>query len=87
MNSATRIFHSIICCRILLNLKRAVTPENTLATVSTGLAFAVPVVERTDQAEVIQLEARGTRDNVEDRRSEMAGTSSQDRYHLVEEVE
>jgi len=54
--------HSIVCCRILLNLKRAASPRSTTAAaeVSTGLAFAAPPEQRTDQAETIGLETIDT---------------------------
>jgi len=60
MGSSTRVAHSIICCRILLNLKQAVTPRGTLTEVSTGLAFADSVGRQTNQPETILLETCGT---------------------------
>jgi hypothetical protein len=56
MGASARVLHSIVCCRILLNLKEAVTPGNTLTEVSTGLAFASSVGQQTGRPETIQLD-------------------------------
>lgn len=56
MAASTRVVHSIICCRILLNLKEAVTPNSTSTEVSTGLAFASSSGRQTNQPERAQLE-------------------------------
>lgn len=63
MAASARVVHSIICCRILLNLKRAASPRNTSAEaeVSTGLAFATSPGQQTNQTETIGLETVGTR--------------------------
>jgi hypothetical protein len=87
VNTATRVSHSIICCRILLNLKQAATPENTSTGVSTGLAFRTSPGEQTNQAETVQLEARGSWDDEGNQEGGMAGTSSQNRNRPVGEVE
>ncbi|KAF9791081.1 hypothetical protein BJ322DRAFT_1208316 [Thelephora terrestris] len=62
MGASTRVMHSIICSRILLNLREAVTPNNTSTEVSTGLAFASSFGQRTTQPqhETIRLEVHHT---------------------------
>jgi len=49
----TRVMHSIVCCRILLNLRRAVKPDDTPTEVSTRLAFASPIGQQTSQLQTI----------------------------------
>lgn len=61
MGASTRVMHSIISCRILLNLKEATAPEGgSLAEVSTGLAFAHSIGQQTNQPETIRLEGYQT---------------------------
>lgn len=66
MGASTRVFHSIICCRILLNLKQAMSTKGSLTEVSTGLAFASSVGQQTNQQETIQLEGYETQSHEED---------------------
>ena len=60
MGASTRVLHSMISCRILLNLKQAMMSQSTLTEVSTGLAFAHSnIAQQTNQQETIQLERYG----------------------------
>jgi len=68
MVTPTRVIHSIICCRILLNLRQAAVCGGNLTGVSTGLVFAVVPGQQTNRAETIQLEAYGARSAEEDPR-------------------
>jgi len=62
MISPVRGFHSIVCCRILLNLRRAASPGAGSTTVKTiSLTFATAPGQETNQVETLQLEARGAR--------------------------
>ena len=77
MTSATRICHSITCCRILLNLKQAATPKGYSTTVSKDIDFVIPPGEgQSDQAETLPLEACDTGDDEENRVGGMVETSS-----------
>jgi len=69
MTPATRTSHSIICCRILLNLKQAIAPKDIghSTTESRGMDFALPPGEQSSQTEAFQLETRDTRDDEENR--------------------
>jgi len=66
MVAPIRVVHSIICCRILLNLRRAAVWEDGLTGVSTGMVFATVHGQRTNQAETAQLEPHTTRGDEED---------------------
>ncbi|KAF9792915.1 hypothetical protein BJ322DRAFT_1031985 [Thelephora terrestris] len=91
VNTATRVFHSIICCRILLNIKQAAAPTNATTAMSVGISFATSPGEssrgETSQGESIQLVGCSSWDDERNLGSEMAGTSSQDRDHPVGAVE
>ena len=67
MASLTRVVHSIVCCRVLLNLRQAAAPDHTSAEMSHSLAFASPPGQQTSQPESAQLEA------YEPRRGELNG--------------
>jgi len=57
MFAFSRVVHSIVCCRIILNLRRAASPRDGLAVIgSTGLVFAAAPEPETNQADTIQLE-------------------------------
>ncbi|KAF9792916.1 hypothetical protein BJ322DRAFT_85190 [Thelephora terrestris] len=86
-NTATRVFHSIICCRILLNIKQAAMPTNGTTAISAGMSFATPPGEQTSQGETIQMVGCNSWDDERNLGSEMAGTSSQDKDRPVGEVE
>ena len=60
MAASTRVLHSIVCCRILLNLRQAASTRSTETGVSTGLAFATSPGQQTNQADTVQLETYGT---------------------------
>ena len=74
MAASTRVLHSIVCCRILLNLRQAASTRSTTTEVSTGLAFATSPIQQTNPAETVQLEAYGVGDEEDSRRQ--AGGSS-----------
>lgn len=58
--------HSIVCCRIILNLRQAASHRNDSTTVPAGLVFATSPGQQTDQADTMQLEAFGVRSGEED---------------------
>ena len=59
--------HSIICCRIILNLRQAASHgRNDAKAVLSDLMFANTPGQQTDQAETMELEARGTGGDEED---------------------
>jgi len=67
--ASIRVAHSIVCCRIILNLRQAASPGGTLVTtVASGLMFVNPPGQQTDQTETMQLEACGSRKDEEDPR-------------------
>ena len=53
MGATTRVMHSIICCRVLLNLREAVKPDDTSAEVIASLAFVSPIGQQTNQLQTI----------------------------------
>ena len=57
MVAPTRVLHSIVFCRIILNLRRAASTRRTTTETLTGLAFATAAGQQMNQAETIQLEA------------------------------
>ena len=81
MGAAIRTSYSVICCRILLNLRGATTPNDHSTTVSKGLVFASSHGEPPNQADTIQLEACNTRDDEENHGGGMAEASSWDVNH------
>jgi len=59
MSAPVRVAHSIFCCRILLNLRRAASPKDGSIVIRTiSLAFATPPEPETSQADTIRLEVR-----------------------------
>jgi len=71
MVALSRVFHSIVCCRILLNLRQAGTPRGASTILeSINLQFATLPERETDRDEVIQLEAHDTRNDEEDSRQQ-----------------
>jgi len=67
MVAFSRVVHSIVCCRILLNLRQAATPRGPLTMLeSISLQFATAPKQETDQAETVQLETRGVQNDEED---------------------
>jgi len=62
MITFSRVVHSIVCCRILLNLRQAATPRGPSTILeSISLQFATPPEQETNQVETIQLETYGAR--------------------------
>jgi len=65
MVAFSRVMHSIVCCRILLNIRQAATPRGPSTVLeSISLQFAI-APEETNQVEAIQPETRGARDDDE----------------------
>ena len=88
MASLTRVAHSIVCCRILLNLKQAASWGSDLLDVPTrSIAFAAPPRQRTDQTEMGRLEASNTRNDEEGRRLQADVISLQGRHRSTREAE
>ena len=84
MAASTRVIHSIVCCRILLNLRRAASPNITLTDVSTNLAFAASAIGQ--QTETIRLDTYGTLGDEQNQRGGVAEISSQDGHCPVGEA-
>jgi len=82
MAASARVIHSIVCCRILLNLRRAADRRDSSTEMSTGLAFATTPDQQTGQAETIQLEGCATLGDEEDPHRQVDETVSQD-VHIV----
>ena len=57
MISPTRVVHSIVCCRILLNLKQAAAWYSASTELPHSLVFASPPAQQTSQQGSAQLEA------------------------------
>ena len=85
MAASTRVLHSIVCCRILLNLRQAAGRRGSVPEMSTGLAFATAPGQQTNHAETIRLETYGTRSDEENSRWEADASriSSQDTHQPV----
>jgi len=67
MSTFIRALHSIICCRILLNLRRAATPKGPSTILeSITLQFATAPGQETNHDETIQFDTRGARDDEEE---------------------
>jgi len=63
MVASSRVVHSIVSCRILLNLRQAATPRGSSTVLgSISLQFATPPDQETNQVAAIQLETYGARD-------------------------
>ena len=87
MAASTRVLHSIVCCRILLNLRRAAAWGSHSTEASTALAFATAPEQQTNQAEVTRFGAYGTRSDEEDTRWEAGGIPLGDVRRSLEEAE
>lgn len=84
--TSIRTAHSIVCCRMLLNLRQAVHPEGTSthAPELSGLVFATYPENRTDQPDTIQVDGcYVTRRDQENCGGERTGYLA---HRLVEEV-
>jgi len=58
MVGSVRVIHSIVCCRILLNLRRAASPKGGSVTARTiSLAFATAPEPERNQVDTIQLDS------------------------------
>jgi len=69
MTASVRVVHSIVCCRILLNIRRAASlRDGSTVTGSTGLVFATAPGPERNQVDTIQLEMCGVRSGEEDSR-------------------
>ena len=80
MAASARVVHSIVCCRILLNLRQAADRRDDSTEMSTALAFATTPQQQTNQAETIGLEGPSEE---EDPRLQVDGTGSQDGHLAV----
>ena len=84
----TRVVHSIVCCRILLNLKQAAEWRGDLPDVpASGIVFATAPKQQTNQTETSRFEAAGTRSDEEGHRLEADEILLEDSYRLVGEAE
>lgn len=83
MAASTRVIHSIVCCRILLNLRRAAERRDSSTEMSTRLAFATTPEQQTGQAETIGLEGYGGED---DPHQQVDETVSQDGHLVIGEA-
>jgi len=62
----SRVVHSIVCCRILLNLRQAATPRGSSTVLkSISLQFEVTPEQGTSLAEAIRLDTFVVRDDGE----------------------
>ena len=86
MAASTRVVHSIVCCRILLNLRQAAERRDSSTEMSTGLAFATTPEQQTGQAESIGLEGYGALGDEEDTRRQVDETVSQDGHLAIGEA-
>ena len=60
MSAPIRVVHSIVSCRILLNLRRAASPrDGSTAIRSISLTFAPAPEPETNLVDTIRLEVRG----------------------------
>jgi len=72
----SRVVHSIVCCRILLNLRQAATPRGSSTILkSISLQFVVAPERGTSLAETIQLETFVVRDDGENSCQQADGES------------
>jgi hypothetical protein len=85
--ASIRVVHSIVCCRILLNLRRAVTRRDGSTEVSHIIVFATAPGPQTNQAETILYEAYGTRSDEEDPHRQADGILLYDRHRPAGEAE
>ena len=64
-----RVVNSMICCRILLNLRQAAEWGGDLPDIpASGIVFAAAPGRQTNQTEMSRLEASGTRSDYEGHR-------------------
>ena len=70
MAASTRIIHSIICCRILLNLRQAARGRDTSIDAPSGLVFATSGDQQIAQSEIILTEREDVRRDEENRGGE-----------------
>lgn len=73
MAASTRVIHSIVCCRILLNLKQAAKPKDTSAKVTSDLVFGAPPDQQTSELETVLSGVRSTQIDEESHGSGVAG--------------
>jgi len=73
MAASTRVIHSIVCCRILLNLKQAAKPKDTSVKVTSDLVFGALPGQQTSELGTVLSGARSTQIDEESRGSGMAG--------------
>ena len=83
MVAPTRVIHSIICCRVLLNLRQAAVWRGGLTGVSTGMVFAVIPGQQTNEAETNQLETYSTGSDEENPRRQEDGLLLCDGHYTV----
>ena len=84
----TRVVHSIVCCRILLNLKQAAEWRGDMPDVpASGIVFAAGPGQQTNQIEMSRLEASGTRSDEEGHRLQAGEILLEDRHALAGEAE
>ena len=87
MTLLTRIVHSIVCCRILLNLKQAADWRGDMPDVpASGIVFA-SAPKQTNQTEMSRFEASGTRSDEDGHRLEADEILLEDSHRLVGEAE
>jgi hypothetical protein len=87
MAASTRVVHSIVCCRILLNLRRAATSRDSSTEMSTHMNFATAPGQQTNQAETARSETYGTQSDLEDPFRHTDAISLRDRQRLAGEAE
>ena len=62
----TRVVHSIVCCRILLNLKQAAEWRGDMPDVpASGIVFAAGPRQQTNQTEMSRFDVSGIRSGEE----------------------
>ena len=84
----TRTMHSIVGCRILLNIRGVAERRGDLPEVpASSIVFAAAPRQQTSQTEISRLEASGTRSDEEGRRLGVGETSLQDRHRPTGEAE
>jgi len=85
MVASARVVHSIICCRILLNIRRAAASRYTPITLSAGMTFASAPAQQTNQAETIHLGLYSMQSDEDQGSGPQAahGVLSQDGQHSV----
>ena len=80
----TRVVHSIVCCRILLNLKQAAEWRGDLPDVpASGIVFAAAPKQQTNQTDMSRFETFGTRSGEEGHRLQADKILSEDSGHAL----